>query len=213
MEIILFGRQGSGKGTQGKILAERYALKVFEMGGALRSIISSGSELGNLIKNTVDAGHLVSDEIIMKVIKNFLSSEPKDQNILFDGIPRTMHQAEKLLELLDSYGRDAFALEIKISESEAIDRLTKRRICTRCKEVYPAFYKGKTCSECGGDLISRSDDSNLDSIHQRLKSFKIETRPVIEFFYKKDRLIEVDGEQNIPDVTEEMIEKAGYLFS
>ncbi len=205
--------QGSGKGTQGKILAERYGLKVFEMGGALRTMIASKSELGNLIKDTVESGNLVSDEIIMKVVERFLEGEAKEQNILFDGIPRTMHQTEALLALLGSHGRDAFALDIKISEHEAIERLTKRRMCVGCKEIYPAFYKGASCSECGGELVTRSDDSNLDSISKRIHNFKTETMPVIQHFYKRDRLIEVDGEQAIPDVTEEMIEKAGYLFS
>ncbi len=205
--------QGSGKGTQGKILAERYELKVFDMGGALRAMIASGSELGNLIKDTVEKGDLVSDDIIMKVVEQFLDAESKDANVLFDGIPRTMNQTEKLLAILSEHGRDAFALDIKISEKEAIERLTKRRMCTECKEIYPAFYKEDSCSECGGDLVTRSDDSNLDSINTRLKNFQDETMPVIEHFYEKDRLIEVDGEQAIPDVTEEMIDKAGYLFS
>lgn len=213
MDIILFGMQGSGKGTQGKILAERYGLKIFEMGGALRALIASGNELGNMIKDTVESGNLVNDEIIMKVVEQFLEGEAKGENVLFDGIPRTMNQAEKLLALLGEHERDAFALEIKISKREAIERLTKRRICVNCKEVYPAFYKGDSCSECGGDLVTRSDDSNLESINQRLQNFTAETMPVIEHFYKRDRLIEVDGEQDIPDVTEEMIEKAGYLFS
>lgn len=213
MDIVLFGRQGSGKGTQGKILAERYGLRVFDMGSALRSMIASGNELGNTIKATVESGNLVSDEIIMKVVEAFLDSEAEGNNILFDGVPRTMVQAEKLLAILNKHGRDAFALNIEISEKEAIERLTKRRICVGCKEIYPAFFKGNTCSECGGDLVTRSDDSNLDSIRQRLYNFDLETKPVINDFYKRDRLIEVDGEQAIPDVTEEMIEKAGYLFS
>jgi len=213
MDIVLFGMQGSGKGTQGKILAEQYGLKVFDMGGALRSMIASGSDLGIKIKEVVEGGHLVSDEIIMEVVESFLEKEGKGHDVLFDGIPRTMNQANKLMSLLAGHGRDAFALHIKISEKEAIQRLTQRRICIQCKEVYPAFYTEKVCSECGGDLVTRSDDSNLDSIHQRLQNFVNETMPVIDFFYNKDRLIEVDGEQAIPDVTEEMIEKAGYLFS
>jgi adenylate kinase len=213
MDIILFGMQGSGKGTQGKILAERYGLKVFDMGSALRAMIASGSDLGNQIKDTVEAGNLVSDDIIMQVVERFLEAEAEGHNVLFDGIPRTMNQAEKLLALLKDHGRDAFALDIKISEDEAIERLTKRRMCVNCKEIYPAFYKGDSCSECGGKLVIRSDDSNLGSIKQRLRNFARETMPAIEDFYKRDRLIEVDGEQAIPDVTEEMIDKAGYLFS
>lgn len=213
MDIILFGMQGSGKGTQGKILADRYKLSVFEMGGALRHMIASGTELGNTIKATVESGDLVSDDIIMQVVEDFLNGEGKGHNVLFDGIPRTVNQSEKLLALLAEHGRDAFALHIKITEQEAVERLTQRRMCSNCKEIYPAFFKGEACSECGGELVTRSDDSNLDSIRKRLDNFVNETMPVIEAFYKRDRLIDVDGEQAIPDVTEEMIEKAGYLFS
>ncbi len=212
MDIILFGMQGSGKGTQGKILAEQYGLTIFEMGGVLRQMIASGSELGNQIKTIVEAGDLVSDDVIMQVVEKFLAAH-EGHNVLFDGIPRTIGQSEKLQGVLSSHGRDAFALNIKITEKEAIERLTKRRICANCKEVYPAFFKGDACTKCGGELISRSDDSNLDSIKKRLHNFEKETIPVIDSFAKRDRLIEVDGEQSIPDVTEEMIEKAGYLFS
>jgi len=213
MDIILFGMQGSGKGTQGKILAERYGLKVFDMGSALRAMITSGSELGNRIKDIVESGNLVSDDIVMEVVAQFLENGGRESNILFDGIPRTMNQAEKLLSILSARSRDAFALEIKISEKEAIERLTKRRMCINCKEIYPAFYNGDVCSDCGSELVTRSDDSNIDSVKTRLESFRNETMPVIKHFYEKDRLIEVDGEQQIPDVTEEMIDKAGYLFS
>ena len=211
MDIILFGMQGSGKGTQGKILAEQYDLTVFEMGGALRSMIASGSELGNQIKTIVEAGDLVGDDVIMQVVEKFLAAH-EGHDILFDGIPRTTVQSEKLQEVLKTHGRDAFALNIKISEKEAIERLTKRRMCANCKEVYPAFYKGDACEKCGGELVSRTDDSNLESINKRLHNFEKETMPVIRSFADRDRLIEVDGEQSIPDVTEEMIDKAGYLF-
>ena len=205
--------QGSGKGTQGKILAERYGLKIFDMGRVLREQIASGSELGNRIKDIVHGGDLVDDDTIMEVVQDFMNKIPKEQNILFDGVPRTKNQTDKLLALLESYGRDAFALDIKISEREAVERLTKRRICVDCREIYPAFFKGDQCSECGGKLITRRDDSNRESIDHRLRHFTEETEPVIGDFYKRDRLIEVDGEQDIPDVTEEMIDKAGYLFS
>lgn len=111
------------------------------------------------------------------------------------------------------HGREAFALNIKLSEEVAIERLTKRRMCLNCKEIYPAFYVQDTCGSCGGKLITRSDDSDLPTIQRRIELFNSETLPVIQSFYKKDRLIEVDGEQSIPDVTEEMVDKAGYLFS
>ncbi|MBU0577592.1 nucleoside monophosphate kinase [Patescibacteria group bacterium] len=213
MDIVLFGMQGSGKGTQGKILAEMYGLKVFDMGAELRGMIESGTELGVKIKDIVERGDLVDDDTIMEVIENFLKSISSDQSVVFDGIPRTMNQAEKLLSLLKSHGRKVFGLHVKISEKEAISRLTQRRVCSNCKEVYPAFYKNDDCAKCHGALITRQDDSNLDAITKRLENYQRETESVIQHFYGVDRLIEVDGEQPIPDVTEEMVDKAGYLFS
>jgi adenylate kinase len=209
----MFGIQGSGKGTQGKILAERYGLKVFDMGSELRNMIESGTDLGRRIKDIVQRGDLVDDNAILEIVENFLKTIPKNQSVVFDGIPRTMVQAEKLLELLEKYDRKVFGLLVQISEEEAIKRLTQRRVCSKCKEIYPAFYKEEECAKCGGILMTRQDDSNLDSIKQRLKNYQNETTPAIEHFYSIDRLIEVDGEQSIPDVTEEMIDKAGYLFT
>lgn len=212
MDIILFGMQGSGKGTQGKILAKKHGLKVFEMGGALRSIIASGSPLGEKIKGIVEQGNLVDDDTVMEVVENFLSSLSESDKVLFDGIPRTLSQAKSLLSLLAKHGREGFALLIKISKEEAMKRLTLRRVCKQCKEVFPAFYESKECSECGGELITRHDD-NEGAIRKRIENYEKETMPVIDSFYQVDRLIKVDGEQKIPDVTEEMIEKAEYLFT
>jgi adenylate kinase len=209
----MFGIQGSGKGTQGKILAEKYGLKVFDMGFELRNMIESGTDLGHKIKDIVERGDLVDDNAIIEIIENFLRNAPQDQSVLFDGIPRTMVQAERLLALLEKHNRKVFGLLVKISEEEAIKRLTQRRVCSKCKEIYPAFYEGDECAKCGGILITRQDDSNLESIKQRLSNYRNETTPAIEHFYSIDRLIEVDGEQSIPDVTEEMIDKAGYLFT
>lgn len=211
MDLILFGMQGSGKGTQGKILASKFGLTIFEMGGAIREMIASGSELGHKIKSTVEAGQLVSDEIIMQVVEDFLSKQPADQAILFDGIPRTMPQAVGLLDLLSQHGRQAYGIHITLTPEEAVERLTKRRICVNCKTVHPGFYEGQQCSECGGALMTRSDDTNLESIQTRLESFQKETLPVIHLFKEKGALYEVNGEQDISVVTEQMSQKVEAL--
>ena len=211
MDIILFGIQGSGKGTQGKVLAEKYNLKSFDMGGQLREMISSGSDLGMKLKGIVEAGNLVDDDTVIEVIESFLSTATSDQSILFDGIPRTLKQSEKLLNLLESNNRDAFAVLVKISEKEALRRTTQRRLCEKCKGIYGPDYKSDECHHCGGKLITRSDD-NLESIQRRIDTYNTETVPVIKDFYDRDHLIEVDGEQAINDVSAEMIEKVDYLF-
>jgi len=214
MDIILFGMQGSGKGTQGKILADRYDLNVFDMGSQLRRIISSGIPLGEKIKEIVNRGDLVDDDTIMQVVENFIQNlSSPDQSLLFDGIPRTLQQSEKLLSILKAHDRNAFAVLINISEDEAVNRLTQRRICPQCKTIYPAFYKNDVCENDQATLVARQDDTNLDSIKRRIENYKNETIPVIDNFYKIDRLIKVDGEQDIVKVTEEAIEKAAYLFA
>ncbi|PIZ71244.1 hypothetical protein COY07_05365 [Candidatus Peregrinibacteria bacterium CG_4_10_14_0_2_um_filter_43_11] len=213
MDIILFGIQGSGKGTQGKLLAERYHLHVFDMGSQLRSIIESGTELGNKIKTIVEGGHLVDDDTVVEIAESFLRGISPDQSVLFDGIPRTQTQSEKLEALLKKYQRDVFALLIELSQETAIKRLTERRICPTCKAIYPGFYKQDVCADDQTPLVIRQDDSDLESVKQRLSHYENETKPVIQHFYDIDRLIKVDGEQIIPDVTEEMIEKAAYLFT
>jgi len=205
MDLIVFGIQGSGKGTQGKVLAEKYDLKTFDMGGQLRQMIASNSPLGSKIKGIVDAGNLVDDDTIMEVVESFITTMPSEQAILFDGIPRTLKQSEKLLNLLNKNDRDAFAVLVKISEKEAINRTTKRRLCEKCKGIYPPSYKSDTCDHCGGRLIVRSDD-NLESIQRRIDTYNTETVPVIKEFYERDHLIEVDGEQGIEDVSGEMVE-------
>jgi len=214
MDIILFGMQGSGKGTQGKILADRYNLNIFDMGFELREIISSGTPLGERIKDIVNRGDLVDDDTIMEVVENFIKSlSSPDQSLLFDGIPRTLNQNEKLLSILKLHDRDAFAVLIKISKEESIKRLTQRRICPQCKAIYPAFYKNNVCEHDQVDLVTRSDDSNIDAVTRRIENYTNETVPVIKKFYEVDRLIEIDGEQDIISVTEETIEKAAYLFA
>ncbi len=212
MDIILFGMQGSGKGTQGKILAERYALRRFEMGSELRAMAAAQTPLGQKINEALSGGHLVDESIVMEVVEAFLAKAPLGSRLLFDGIPRTLSQSKRFMGILRSHGRDAFALLIRLGEEEAVSRLTRRRVCSQCKETYPAFYEGSRCSQCGGSLVSRQDDENLDSIRRRLDSYEKETAPVIDSFAQRDRLIEVDGEQPIADVTQEMVEKAGYLF-
>lgn len=212
MDIILFGMQGSGKGTQGKALAEKYNLKTFDIGNQFRKMIAAGTPTGLLIKEPVEAGHLVDDDIVMEVVEHYVNEAGPGQAILFDGVPRTLSQGTKLLDFLAKNKRDAFAVYIKISEDESLKRLSQRRICSVCQGIYPPFYTADTCEHCGGKLITRADD-NTESVKRRIGNYKRETVPVIKSFYDRDRLIEVDGEQAIDTVTADMLERVAYLFS
>lgn len=205
--IVLFGIQGSGKGTQGKIIAEKYGYTIFETGGELRKLIASGSELGNKIKSIVEAGKLVDTSVIMEVIENFLKNIPANQPVLFDGLPRKMDQKIAFDTLMQKAGRDFKGVLIEISRGEAIKRLTSRRMCKNCKEIYPAFYAEDNCTKCGGELEMRQDDSDLSAIENRLDAYENETKPVLKAYLEEDKMIVINGENAIEEVTVELMAK------
>ncbi len=188
--------QGSGKGTLGKSLAERYNLQIFETGGELRKLSQLDSDLAKKVKSIIEAGHLVPNDVVMEIVENFLKSLPQNANILFDGIPRKIEQANSLNALLDKNGRTYKAVLLDIKEETAMKRLTTRRICKICKAVYPATYTADKCN-CGEELITRSDD-NPEAIVTRLKAFREETIPAINLY--KDKLIKINGEPDIKEV-------------
>ncbi len=206
MNYILFGMQGSGKGTQSKYLAEHLNLEVFETGEALRSLAEEGSELGNKVKAIMESGNLVPIEVVMEIIENFLTNLPEGKSVLFDGIPRSKEQQKNFDILMKKKGMDFTAILIEISEEEAIRRLTNRRICSKCKTVFPATYKENRCKDCDSELISRSDDTP-NAIRIRLNNFTKKTMPVIEDYKSKGKIISINGEQSIEAVRDEMLSK------
>ncbi|MCD6109184.1 nucleoside monophosphate kinase [bacterium] len=205
MDIILFGIQGSGKGTQGKLLKEYYNMSYFETGAQLRKLASEDSDLGHEVKKIIEAGHLVPNEIVMKIVQNFLSKVSEGKSIIFDGIPRNMIQAETFAKLLDDNNRKYKAVILELSKEEALKRLTQRRVCSKCKEVYPASYQKETCEKCGGKLITRTDD-NTESIKVRLDAFFTETIPVINMFESKNKLIHINASGTIKEVDKNLKE-------
>ncbi|MFH1218425.1 MAG: nucleoside monophosphate kinase [Candidatus Peregrinibacteria bacterium] len=196
MDLIFFGMQGAGKGTLGKAFAQKHNLQVFEMGGELRKLSQEDSDLGKKVKSIIEAGHLVSDEVVMEIVENFMNSLPEGTSVLFDGIPRKVGQGQMLKDLLEKNSRQYKAVLIDITKETALKRLTTRRICQTCKAVYPVTYNEDTC-ECGGELITRSDD-NPEAIQTRLDAYEQETVPAMDLF--KDVLIKINGEPTIEEV-------------
>lgn len=203
MDIVLFGIQGSGKGTQGKILAETYGLKIFETGSELRKLSKENSPLAQKVKSIIEAGNLVPNEVVMEIVENFMNQLAPNDQVLFDGIPRKKDQAESLQKLFEKHGRSYIGIHLTLSENDALGRLTTRRMCEQCKTIYPAAYTQETCEKCGGKLITRSDD-NPESIRNRFKAFNEETTPVIEEYKKSGKLMEINGNQPIVTVTEQL---------
>lgn len=220
MDLVLFGRQGSGKGTQGKFLAERYGLTPFVTGDELRRLANENSELGCKVKSIIEAGHLVPNNVVMEIIENFMVHLTEGSRVLFDGIPRQMEQARSFDALMKKLGREFMGVVIEIGEESAIKRLTTRRICEKCKAVYPADFKGETCPSvqpdgplCNGKLVIRSDDANMESIQNRLTAYRNETVPVLAHYKEMNLIVEVDGEPPIEEVTKTSIGKLDPLFS
>jgi adenylate kinase len=211
MDIVLFGMQGSGKGTQSQKIAAQFGLKIFETGAELRRLAEENSELGQKVKNIMTAGHLVPTEVVMEIIEDFAKHLPDGNGALFDGIPRSEDQREQFDALMNKTGREFKGLLIEISEEEALKRLTTRRICDACKNAYPSFYDKDSCESCGGKLVTRQDDTP-EAIRVRLDTFLEKTIPVIEHYKNQEKMITIRGEQSIAGVESDILEALNSLM-
>lgn len=210
MNIIILGQQGSGKGTQAEILAQKFDLVHIDMGKTLREVAKADTPLGReiyAIQNVTKT--LVPSRILREVLHFKLGSIPREQGIIFDGVPRAIDQAEYIEEALLEFGRKIDTVFfINISEEEAIERISKRWICKGCRAV---FIMGKDvkseqdkCPQCSGELMQRADDT-VSGIKKRLQVFNLETMPVINYFKEKGLLVEIAGEQSVEKVSEEIV--------
>lgn len=207
MDYVLFGIQGSGKGTQGKILAEQLGAAYFETGGELRRLAAENSVLGKKVKSIIDAGHLVPNEVVMEIVENFVKKLPRPEiPVIFDGIPRNAEQNASFISLLQKLNRPYTGIYFELSREEAENRLLKRRMCSKCKTVYPASFKNAACEKCGGSLITRADD-NADSIRIRIEIFYKETLPIIEQWRAAGKMIDLNGAGKIEEVTRKLFNK------
>lgn len=193
MKIILFGAPGSGKGTQAVLLSEQFGLKKISLGDILREEVKKKSVLGKKVKDYMEKGSLVPDEVVALVIENNLPGE----NFILDGYPRNLNQAKTLEEIFKKKGLeyDAF-IYLEVPEDLIVNRLTKRRICQQCGANYhleniPPKVAG-VCDQCSGVLIQRPDD-NCAVIKKRWEVFSDESKKIIDFYLKKEKLLSIDG--------------------
>lgn len=211
MNIIIFGPQGSGKGTQADLLAEKYNLKHIETGQIFREIARENSELGKKILDLNNRKEMIPDEITVAVLKKYLNEVPLEKGVILDSAPRTMGQIEPVEQMLESLKRPIDkAIYITLPYEKSVERITKRYACTVC---YRHFVIGKhiaahedPCPTCGGPIMQRGDDTP-DGVAKRLKTFYEVTVPVIEQYRQKKLLIEVNGNQAVEKVFEDIIAK------
>jgi adenylate kinase len=200
----MLGAPGSGKGTQAKLLVEKYKLPQISTGDVLREAVADGSTLGRQAKAAMDAGQLVSDEIVLSIIKDRVTRPDARKGFILDGFPRNLQQAEALDQLLTALGRPLnVALLVAVDVDALIQRLVGRRTCLSCGQMYNVFYEPPhiegRCDECGGRLRHRADD-NEETIGNRLRVFETHTLPVIEYYKEQGRLRTVQGVGGISDI-------------
>ena len=204
MRIVLLGAPGCGKGTQGHRLAESYKVPEISTGDLLREAVAAGTALGKAAKAVMDAGQLVSDDIVLGAIRERLTVGDTGNGFILDGFPRNVAQAEQLDELLDQLGQPIdLALLIEVDVDMILQRLLGRRTCVSCGTSYNIFTApprlDDSCDECGGRLKRRGDD-NEETIGNRLRIYEIQTLPVIDRYREQGRLRVVQGLGDIGDV-------------
>ena len=211
MRIILFGSPGVGKGTQAKILSQKINIPHISTGDILRSAIDKKTQLGLEARKLMDKGELVPDDIMIRIIRDTLQEERSKNGFILDGFPRTLAQAKELDKLLINLKMDGKRIiVIKANEEEIIRRLTNRKACKNCNHIFTTneIEKRNTCPNCGAkdSFYQRSDDKE-EVIRNRLDVFKNQTKPVLDYYKKNNKVIYVDGIGTIEEVTARITEK------
>lgn len=203
--ILIMGPQGSGKGTQGKILADTLDYVYAEMGPTLKEYAQENLDDGEIINKYQKQGKLVPDKIVIKAIKYKFEG---GINIILDGVPRKKGQAEEILRLAEEYGFKTLAIYIDLPDDEAITRLLARLICPvdGYEPPYPESLKKENCDKCGAKLIRRDDDTE-PIIKERLKEYHLKTEPMMKYLEEKGiKIIKIDGMPTVSEVQKNIIE-------
>jgi len=205
MKIIMLGAPGAGKGTQAEILNEKYNIPTISTGAIIRESIKSGSELGNKVKSIIESGQLVSDDIVIEIIKNRLAEKDCENGFILDGFPRTVKQADALYDLgilID------YVISIEVDDEDIIKRLSGRRECSKCRATFHITNnpskKGVVCDKCGAPLVTRPDDEP-ETIKARLEVYHDQTEALKDYYEGKNILHKVCGTEGIEATTKSIV--------
>ena len=205
MNIILLGPPGAGKGTQAKFLVDEQNMMQLSTGDMLRAARKSGTEMGNKVAAVMDRGELVTDEIVIGLIEEQLTSGHDTAGFIFDGFPRTLAQADALGELMDRVGQSLDGvIEMRVDDDQLVKRITGRFTCGNCGEGYHDDFKkpakADACDKCGANDFKRRADDNEESLRTRLMAYYKDTSPLIGYYYAKGKLTAIDGLGDIDEV-------------
>lgn len=206
MNIILIGVQGSGKGTQAKLLQDKFGWDHITTGELFRYNISQGTKLGKQVKSFIDKGELVPDSYVLGIVGDALASRQK--GFILDGFPRNLQQ----LNFLKQNFKIDWVVLLDLPDVKAIERLLARRECSACKKDYNLLFKKPRregiCDVCGKEIIQRDDDNKI-AISKRIEKFHHETEKVIEHYAELGKLIKVDADQSVAAIHQEIISRLG----
>ena len=213
MKIIMLGAPGAGKGTQAKMIADKFSIPHISTGDIFRANIKEGTELGRKAKEYMDQGLLVPDELVVNLVVDRLTWEDAENGYVLDGFPRTIPQAEALTNALAEKGEKVdFAINIDVPDQNIIDRMGGRRACVSCGATYhivniPPKKEG-ICDVCGAELILRDDDKP-ETVKKRLDVYHEQTQPLIDYYKAEGVLKDVDGTVDMKDVFESIVKVLG----
>jgi adenylate kinase len=193
----MLGPPGAGKGTQAERFAQANHVPKISTGDILREAVRTGTELGRAAKAVMDAGRLVSDDLVLEVVRERLVREDAAQGFVLDGFPRTVAQAEALDKLIDARS-PLVIVDIDVPEDTLVQRLHSRRICGNCG--WNAVAGIAACARCGGPLVERSDDGE-EVVRERLRVYWRSTQPIVEYYHRRPTFRSVDGDQTTDAVS------------
>lgn len=207
--LILLGPPGAGKGTQARMLEDQFGLVQLSTGDLLRSAVAAGTEAGLAAKAVMDAGGLVSDEIVLSVLCDRLAASDTARGVILDGFPRTEGQARALDALLDERGASiSAAVSLEVDDAEMVARISGRFTCAGCGEGYHDDFKrpasAGVCDKCGSADFKRRADDKAETVAARLAAYHVSTAPLIAYYAARGVLKTVDGMAEIPAIAQEL---------
>ena len=213
MKIIMLGAPGAGKGTQAKKIADKYQIPHISTGDIFRANIKEGTELGKKAKSYMDQGLLVPDELTLELIMDRFQNPDCANGYVLDGFPRTIPQAEALTAALEKNGETIdYAINVEVPDENIVARMSGRRACLACGATYHVVYaptkEEGICDRCGEKMVLRDDDKP-ETVKKRLDVYHSQTQPLIDYYTKQGKLVEVDGTQNVDAVFDAIVKILG----